>query len=155
MGIFDKILGKEEEAEDSGKEKKPEIKKSPKTKPSPKQPEKKAETKAPKKPVKKAAKVKKEENIAWRILMSTLVTEKSTILGQQNKYVFKVRPDAGKYQIKEAVEGYYGVKVLKVNTVKIKPKVRMHGRTIGFKKAYKKAVVTLQPGDTIAISEGV
>ena len=63
--------------------------------------------------------------------------------------------DSGKFQIKEAIEGYYGVQVVSVNTIKINPKKRIHGRTIGWKKGFKKAVVTLRAGDTIGIAEGV
>lgn len=98
---------------------------------------------------------KKEENIAHRVLLENLISEKSTLLAAQNKYVFKVTKEAGKFQIKEAIEGYYGVQVVSVNTIRINPKKRIHGRTIGWKKGFKKAVVTLRSGDTIGAAEGV
>ena len=98
---------------------------------------------------------KKEENAAHSVLIAPIISEKTTAFGQLNKYVFKVRPEAGKYDVKSAVEGYYGVSVTKVNIVKIHPKKRIHGRTIGWKQGFKKAIVTLQAGDTIGIVEGV
>jgi len=96
---------------------------------------------------------RKEKNIAYWVLTEPVITEKSTSLGQFNKYVFKIHPKASKHQIKEAIQDYYGVQVMKVNTVKIHPKERIQGRTIGYKKGYKKAIVTLAPGDTIGIDE--
>lgn len=75
-------------------------------------------------------------------------------MGQFGKYVFKVNPRAGKHEIKSAVEDYYGVGVTKVNIIKIHPKKRIHGRIVGYKQGFKKAIVTLQEGDAIgAVSE--
>jgi large subunit ribosomal protein L23 len=164
MSIFDKILGKEEKAEEAEK-KSPEVKVEKSAqggpasggkseKPAAKK-VKNAKTAKPKKEVKARKVSKKEENIAHRILLENLISEKSTMLAAQNKYVFKVTKDAGKFQIKEAVEGYYGVQVVSVNTITINPKKRIHGRTIGWKKGFKKAVVTLREGDSIAAVEGV
>ena len=176
MGFFDKILGKTEEKKEEPKKKTEEVKvdkiekevvpaKSEKEAVSPKA-EKKSEkpvakkaksakAEKPKKEVAKRKVAKKEENIAHKILLENLISEKATMLVAQNKYVFKVDKHAGKFQIKEAVEGYYGVQVVSVNTIKISPKKRIHGRTIGWKKGFKKAVVTLREGDTIAAVEGV
>ena len=177
MSIFDKILGKSAQGgpasggEDklekkSGKktekvevEKKSADVKSEKTTKVEKKIEKHV-TKAakpvkPKKEVAKRKVAKKDENIAHRVLLENLISEKSTLLAAQNKYVFKVTKDSGKFQIKEAIEGYYGVQVVSVNTIKINPKKRIHGRTIGWKKGFKKAVVTLRAGDTIGVAEGV
>lgn len=163
MAFFDKILGKKEAAEKPvEKEKKPKSVGAEKLRRSDKVVRRRSESrpqsasgKKPKKEVKAGKILKKEENIAHRILIEPFITEKSTNLGQFNKYVFKVDQKATKRQIKEAVQDYYGVQVLGVNTIKIHPKKRVHGRTIGYKKGYKKAVVTLRSGDTIGISEGV
>lgn len=173
MGIFDKILGKTEEKKEEPKKKTEEVKvdkveKETKTekeivsakdeKKSEKLVAKKAKTAKTEKPKKEIAKrkvVKKEENIAHEILLENLISEKATMLASQNKYVFKVLKSAGKFQIKEAIEGYYGVQVVSVNTIKISPKKRIQGRTIGWKKGFKKAVVTLRQGDTIGVVEGV
>ena len=145
MAFFDKILGKKQETEKLEEKSLP---------------DRQAGAKGRKKPAaiktEKAAKVlKKEENIAHRILAEPFVTEKSTSLGQFNKYVFKVVQKAEKRQIKEAIQDYYGVRVASVHTIKIHPKKRIHGRTVGYKKGYKKAIVTLQQGDTIGINESV
>lgn len=181
MSIFDKILGKESAqggpqpktdqpragADKSDKkpetvkaEKKDEVKKAEEQIPKKAKTEKKAIVKKekvlkPKKEVSKRKVSKKDENIAHRVLLENLISEKSTLLASQNKYVFKVTKDAGKFQIKEAIEGYYGVQVVSVNTIKVSPKKRIHGRTIGWKKGFKKAVVTLREGDSIAAVEGV
>ncbi|MFA6285690.1 MAG: 50S ribosomal protein L23 [Parcubacteria group bacterium] len=172
MGIFDKILGKTEKAEEEIKkpekkaekvkvekeikvEKKPVSAKAEKEKEKPVKKAKIAKTEKPKKEVAKRKVAKKEENIAHKILLENLISEKATMLASQNKYVFKVDKHAGKFQIKEAVEGYYGVQVVSVNTIRISPKKRIHGRTIGWKKGFKKAVVTLRQGDTIGAVEGV
>ena len=165
MGIFDKILGKTEEKVDKKAEKvvkdkaekkseKPAAKKSNSAKIVKPQPEA-GQPLAEKKEIAKRKIAKKEENIAHKTLLENLISEKATMLASQNKYVFKVSKHAGKFQIKEAVEGYYGVQVVSVNTIKISPKKRIHGRTIGWKKGFKKAVVTLREGDAIAAVEGV
>jgi len=153
MGIFDKIIGKKEE------EKKPEgkPKKAATVKPEKKEKKpvaKKMEEKAKAKPAGRKM-MKREENIAHRIILEPIISEKSTSLGVENKYVFKVSQNSGKFQIKEAIEGYYGVKVVGVNTIKIPPKKRIHGRFVGYKKGYKKAIVKLRQGDTIGVAEGV
>lgn len=152
MGIFDKIIGKEEEKKPSEKPKKTAEVKAVKKK------EKTVEKKSAEKPKAKPAgkkMMKREENIAHRIILEPIISEKSTTLGVENKYVFKVSQNSGKFQIKEAIEGYYGVKVVGVNTIKIPPKKRIHGRFVGYKKGYKKAIVKLRQGDTIGVAEGV
>lgn len=148
MGIFDKIIGKKEEEKAIEKPKK----KAEKVEAG-KEKEKTREKKA-KAPAKGKA-AKKEDNLAHEILLEPLISEKGTLLGQFNKHLFRVAKKASKYEIKQAVEDYYGVKVTKVNIVRIRPKKRMHGRTVGWKKGFKKAVVTLQEGDTIGVAEGV
>src|SRR4030042_714642 len=132
MGIFDKILGRKEKgAEKPEKKKKPEfvdIKKE--TRPE-KKPVVKAEIRKEKRKVASRKVAKKDENVAHKILFENLISEKSTMLAAENKYVFRVQPKASKYQIREAVEGYYGVQVIGVNTIKISPKKRIQGRKIG------------------------
>jgi large subunit ribosomal protein L23 len=79
------------------------------------------------------------------------VTEKATILLEQNKYVFEVVPKATKPDIKAAIESLFDVKVVSVNTMNPPRKKRRVGKFIGYKPHYKKAVVTLQEGDKIAL----
>jgi large subunit ribosomal protein L23 len=89
-------------------------------------------------------------------LRKPVVTEKSTLLGEQNKYVFEVIQRANKPQVKEAVERAFGVKVLSVNMIKTKGEHRRVGsnRRVVKTPDVKKAVVTLRQGDTIQIFEG-
>ncbi len=157
MGILDRILGKKEK-ESKKAEKKIAPFKAEKRKPfsAEKTPRGKTKKVAKSKKESKIRKVaKKENNIAHQILIEPLMTEKATNLGQLNKYVFKVFPGANKSQVKSAVEDYYGVGVVSVNIVKIHPKKRIQGQTIGWKQGFKKAIVTLQAGDTIGAVEGV
>lgn len=80
-----------------------------------------------------------------------LITEKGTQLGQQGKYLFLVEKEANKPEIKKIVEKVYKVKVADVNVLNIKPKPRRLGRTLGVKPGYKKAIVTLKPGQKLDI----
>ena len=131
---------------------------------------KKKEEKIPKKAVEKEkpkAKVlsrKKEkkgkleakiESKAYRVLIRPLISEKATTLGTQNKYVFMVARNATKIDIKRAIEDVYGIRPISVRTINILGKQRRYGRTVGKTRSYKKAIVTLPPGKTIQIYEGV
>ena len=88
-------------------------------------------------------------------IVSPVITEKATALSEHNKVVFKVRSDATKPQIKEAVERLFDVKVKSVNTLVTKGKVKMFRGTRGQRSDVKKAVVTLQEGQSIDITTGV
>lgn len=76
-----------------------------------------------------------------------IVTEKATRLMEENKYTFDVIPEATKPQIKAAIEDLFEVKVVQVNTLNKPRKKRRVGRFIGFKAQYKRAIVTIAPGD--------
>ncbi len=76
-----------------------------------------------------------------------IVTEKATMLMEQNKYTFEVSPKATKLDIKAAIESLFDVKVVKVNTTNPPRKKRRVGRFIGFKPQYKRAIVTVALGD--------
>jgi large subunit ribosomal protein L23 len=76
-----------------------------------------------------------------------ILTEKATILMEQNKYTFEVTPKSTKTQIKAAIEDLFAVKVVKVNTTLPPRKKRRVGKFIGFKPQYKKAIVTVAAGD--------
>ena len=89
------------------------------------------------------------------ILIRPIVTEKSTALMEQGKYTFRVPLAATKVQIRQAVEQIFKVKVQAVNTMRYEGKMKRLGRTQGRRSDWKKAVVTLKPGDAIEFFEGV
>ena len=89
------------------------------------------------------------------IIIKPVVTEKSIGLMENNKYVFKVALSANKIEIKKAVEEIFKVKVVDVNTVRVKGKENRMGRSVGRTSDYKKAIVQLAEGDSIEIFEGL
>jgi len=89
------------------------------------------------------------------VLIKPLITEKNTMLGALNKYTFKIDRRANKTQVKEAVEKIFKVDVVAVNTISVPPKTRRVGKTTGLTQPWKKAIVTLRPGQRIEIFEGV
>jgi large subunit ribosomal protein L23 len=90
------------------------------------------------------------------IILRPLVTEKSTDQLERNgAYTFVVAKDANKIQIAKAVEELFNVKVREVRTMQYAGKQRRVGRYTGRRSSWKKAVVTLRPGETIEIFEGV
>ena len=97
----------------------------------------------------------KNENAAFDIILSPVITEKSTNLNVLNKLTFKVAKDANKSSIKKSIEKLYKVEVIKVNTILSKPRVKMVKGKVGSKTGYKKAIVTLKEGQTIDMTAGV
>jgi len=85
------------------------------------------------------------------LVLRPIVTEKATILLEQNKYVFEVIPKATKPEIKAAIESLFEVKVVSVNTLRLPRKKRRVGRFIGYKPQYKRAIVTLAAEDSITL----
>ena len=90
----------------------------------------------------------------YEVLRRPLVTEKSTALQVENKYAFEVAKSASKPHIKQAVEKAFKVEVIGVNVVSIPGKTRRLGRRLLPARPWKKAIVTLKPGDTIQFFEG-
>tara|TARA_B100000524_G_C23346160_1_gene260310 strand:- start:134 stop:427 length:294 start_codon:yes stop_codon:yes gene_type:complete len=84
-----------------------------------------------------------------------IITEKATSLSENNKVVFKVRDDASKKTIKKNIEKIFKVNVIKVNTITKKSKSKIIRGKIGYKKGYKKALVTLKKGQSIDLASGV
>ena len=97
----------------------------------------------------------KNDNSAFDIILSPVVTEKSTNLNALNKLTFKVAKDANKNTIKTSIEKLYKVEVIKINTILSKPKIKIVRGKIGKKTGYKKAIVTLKEGQTIDVTAGV
>ena len=85
------------------------------------------------------------------IVRRPIVKEKATRLLEDNKYTFEVSPRATKPEIKAAIEDLFEVTVVRVNTVTPPRKKRRIGRFMGHRSQYKRAVVTLAPGDSITL----
>jgi large subunit ribosomal protein L23 len=85
------------------------------------------------------------------LIVKPIVTEKATLLLEDNKYVFDVLPKATKPEIKAAIELLFDVKVTKVNTSRPSRQKKRVGRFLGYKPQYKRAIVTLAEGDSIAL----
>ena len=91
----------------------------------------------------------------FAVIRQPLVTEKGTYLAAENKYAFQVDQGANKTQIKQAVEKTFHVTVLAVNVMNVRGKQRRWGRRTTLRPSWKKAIVTLAPGDKIELFEGV
>lgn len=90
------------------------------------------------------------------IIKTHVATERSGLLREQNnEYVFEVEREANKYQIKDAVEAAFGVDVTQVHTMIMAGKVRRMGRNQGKTPTWKKAIVRLKKGQSIAIFENI
>jgi len=87
------------------------------------------------------------------ILIEPVVTEKANALREENKYVFIVRPDASKIQIKEAVRKLFNVKVLSCTTINVAGKTKRLRGSKGTTPSYKKAIVRVAEGETIKLFE--
>jgi large subunit ribosomal protein L23 len=89
---------------------------------------------------------------SYQLIVRPIVTEKATDdTGRRNAYAFRVPRDATKIEIRKAVERLFEVKVLSVNTLTVRGKWKIRGRTIGRSQEWKKAMVTLQEGQTIDV----
>jgi large subunit ribosomal protein L23 len=92
---------------------------------------------------------------SYDVILAPVITEKATILSEQNKVVFRVSMDSTKDEIARAVESLFSVQVLKVNTLITKGKTkRFRGRT-GVRSDVKKAIVTLAEGQSIDVTTGL
>lgn len=88
---------------------------------------------------------------AHSVIIRPVVSERSYSLMEGNKYTFEVAKDANKFQIKDAVEELFNVKVTRVNTLRVKPKTKRVRYVAGKTRSWKKAVVTVREGDSIEI----
>lgn len=91
----------------------------------------------------------------YDIIRSPVVTEKTTIMSEQGKYVFDVLASANKTTVKNAVEAIFGVKVAKVNILNVKGKVKRFKGILGLRQGYKKAIITVLDGQVIDFAGGV
>jgi large subunit ribosomal protein L23 len=91
-----------------------------------------------------------------QVIIRPVVSEKSYVLAANDKYTFRVHPDAHKTQIRQAVEALFpDVKVVAVRTSSVKSKPKRRGLTSGRTREWKKAIVQVRPGDTIPIFQGL
>ncbi len=88
------------------------------------------------------------------VLLAPVVSEKSYSLIAEGKYVFRIHQDAHRTQVRQAVEELFGVHVEGVNVLKVQAKPKRRGVSKGIRPGWKKAIVQLREGETIAIFEG-
>ena len=89
-----------------------------------------------------------------QVIIRPVVSEKSYVLAANDKYTFRVHPDAHKTQIRQAVEEIFGVRVVDVRTMSVKSKPKRRGYTSGRTRTWKKAIVELHQEDSIELFEG-
>tara|TARA_B100000886_G_scaffold340015_1_gene307471 strand:+ start:875 stop:1168 length:294 start_codon:yes stop_codon:yes gene_type:complete len=88
-------------------------------------------------------------------IRSPIITEKATILSEQNKTVFKVHEKANKLSIKKNIEKLFKVNVIKINIINQKPKTKIKQGKKTYKTGYKKAIITLKKGQSIDLTTGI
>ncbi len=103
----------------------------------------------------KAKDSKKITESMYNILLSPVITEKATLGSEHRQVTFRVALLATKPEIKEAIEKLFDVKVLAVNTLRQKGKVKQFKGQLGRRVDYKKAMVTLAEGQTLDVTAGV
>ena len=86
------------------------------------------------------------------VIKAPIITEKSSLLAQNNVITFSVDPKANKVQIKQAVEKIFNVKVESVNTINVKPRKKRVGKYVGKTNKIKKAIVKLKEGSSIELN---
>lgn len=91
----------------------------------------------------------------YDVILNPIITEKSTLVSEDNQVIFRVALTAKKPQIKAAVEALFDVKVEAVNTIRVKGKLKRFKGVMGRRSDYKKAMVRLAEGQSIDITTGV
>ena len=94
-------------------------------------------------------------NNLYNTIIAPVITEKATKVSERNQYVFKVKIDSNKKEIKQAVEKLFKVKIKKIKTIKIKGKNKIFKGTKGKRSDYKKAIICLNKGENLDYSGGV
>jgi len=92
---------------------------------------------------------------ASQVIIRPVVSEKSYVLSAANRYTFRVHPSAHKTQIRQAVQELFDVHVLDVRTLSVKSKPKRRGTVSGRTRTWKKAIVQIQPGESIPIFHGL
>jgi large subunit ribosomal protein L23 len=109
--------------------------------------EKKAEAPAKSVPASKIRNAK----FSYETVKNPHISEKASTLAEKDQYIFEISPRANKNEVKSAIEGIYKVNVLSVNVIRIPAKKRRLGKTQGWRKSYKKAIVKIKNGQKIEI----
>lgn len=91
---------------------------------------------------------------ARQVILRPVISEKSYALLAADKYTFRVADRSNKTQVRQAIEEIFGVRVLEVRTLWVKPKPKRRGLIRGSSRRWKKAIVTLHPEDSIELFEG-
>ena len=94
-------------------------------------------------------------NNLYSTVIAPIITEKATKISEKNQYVFKVKIDSNKKEIKKAIEKLFKVKIKKIKTIKIKGKSKIFKGTKGRRSDYKKAIICLNKGENLDYSGGV
>ncbi len=97
----------------------------------------------------------RNQTFAYDIILSPIITEKSTNMSSLNKVTFKVSRTASKTLIKKSIEKLYKVNVVKINTLNSKDRTKIVKGRIAKKSGYKKAIITLKEGQSIDIAAGI
>jgi len=95
------------------------------------------------------------KNRDYSVILSPVITEKATRILENNQVIFNVSPNATKPQIKNAIEALFSVKVANVNTINIKGKQKTFRGIKGKRTDTRKAIVSLEKGQSIDLSSGV
>lgn len=148
MGIIDKMKNK-------GAKQSEEVSEDVKKTVTKKAPAKKAVKKSAPKEISAQKDTVSVHGIAHKILLSPVVSEKSTLAEMKHAYTFLVDKNANKIEIKKAIEEVYGVRPLKVRTILVEGKVKRFGRRIGRRSDFKKAIVITSKDQKLSIHEGV
>ncbi len=91
----------------------------------------------------------------YDIILGPVITEKATRLSEHNQVAFRVALDATKPEIRKAVESLFAVKVMAVNTLRVKGKTKRFRGRLGRRSDFKKAIVTLAEGQVIDYTAGI
>ncbi len=94
-------------------------------------------------------------NNLYNTVIAPIITEKATKISEKNQYVFKVKIDSNKKEIKQAIEKLFKVKIKTIKTIKIKGKNKIFKGTKGRRADYKKAIICLNKGENLDYSGGV
>lgn len=91
----------------------------------------------------------------YDVILAPVITEKATLVAEENKIIFRVPLDATKEDIKRAVESLFKVDVTKVNTLRVKGKTKRFRGHLGRRSDVKKAIVTLKDGQSVDVTTGL